>query len=365
MEDQKITIKDVAKKTGMSLATVHRALNDKPGVSENNRKLIKAAAEEINYKPNHFAASLKRKAIRIAAVMVSPDYAGRFYFQDMWRGCDEFIYENLDYHIDFLRLPFSNDEGAVERLKYLWNTFGADIQGILITPTNSVGHRYNVPGMQYFLEKFTQAGVPIVFIGNDMEKVERLCCVCPHTEISNRLIAEYIYSILPPEGRILTCSRTKDVPAQICNLTLIEQYMNELSYTKELYKIFQQEGEGSGFVDVQKLIYQETTQLLTAHPDIKLLYSCNARGTIPMAQAVLDLNLAGKVALVGNDIYTESAAFLEQGVVTALLFKYPRQQGYQGLKTLFNNIVKNEYPSSSSIYVASVVVMKSNLQFFV
>ena len=43
----KITIRDVADKAGVSISTVHQALNGKKGVGEETRKRIQAVADEL------------------------------------------------------------------------------------------------------------------------------------------------------------------------------------------------------------------------------------------------------------------------------------------------------------------------------
>ena len=68
----KVTISDVAKKTGFSVTTVSHALNDKGSVNSKTRNLIKSCAEEMGYIPNQTASSLrtgKRNTIAIISSM--------------------------------------------------------------------------------------------------------------------------------------------------------------------------------------------------------------------------------------------------------------------------------------------------------
>ena len=57
-----MTIKDIARKAGVSYATVSRALNDHPEVNEGTRKRILKIAAEIGYQPNAIARGLVCKA---------------------------------------------------------------------------------------------------------------------------------------------------------------------------------------------------------------------------------------------------------------------------------------------------------------
>ncbi|MFJ5624419.1 LacI family DNA-binding transcriptional regulator [Peribacillus loiseleuriae] len=52
------TIKDVAKKAGVSIATVSRVLNNQPGFSEKTKKKVQHVIEELGYEPNAVARGL-------------------------------------------------------------------------------------------------------------------------------------------------------------------------------------------------------------------------------------------------------------------------------------------------------------------
>ena len=56
-----MTIKDVAQRSGYAVGTVSRVLNGSPGVSEEARRKVLAAVEELGFKPNSNARHLKRR----------------------------------------------------------------------------------------------------------------------------------------------------------------------------------------------------------------------------------------------------------------------------------------------------------------
>lgn len=58
MENKTITIRDVAKKAGVSVSTVSRAFNNYSDISDATRKAIYVIAEELGYKANIVAKSL-------------------------------------------------------------------------------------------------------------------------------------------------------------------------------------------------------------------------------------------------------------------------------------------------------------------
>lgn len=66
-----ITIKDVARRAGVSVATASRALNGHPSASPGARQRVTDAARELNYLPNAQARSLRRTVTNTYGVIVS------------------------------------------------------------------------------------------------------------------------------------------------------------------------------------------------------------------------------------------------------------------------------------------------------
>src|SRR5690554_3240074 len=65
-----VTIKDVAKKAGVSISTASYALNDDPRISKKTKEKILEIAHNLNYHPNAAARNLKRKKTNIVGVFV-------------------------------------------------------------------------------------------------------------------------------------------------------------------------------------------------------------------------------------------------------------------------------------------------------
>lgn len=68
----KITIKDIAQKLDLNFSSVSRALNNKPGVSEETRKLVMETAEKMGYHPNVIARGLVSNETKTIGILM-PD----------------------------------------------------------------------------------------------------------------------------------------------------------------------------------------------------------------------------------------------------------------------------------------------------
>ena len=78
MKQHRTSLKDLADRLGVSIATVSRALRNSHEVSEEMKDRVQSLARSLNYRPNPFAQSLRKKAPRIIGVVV-PDLVPHYY----------------------------------------------------------------------------------------------------------------------------------------------------------------------------------------------------------------------------------------------------------------------------------------------
>ena len=67
---QSLSIYDVAREAGVSSGTVSRALNDRPGVSQNTRRLVLEAVERLSYVASPLARGLARRSTAAIGIIV-------------------------------------------------------------------------------------------------------------------------------------------------------------------------------------------------------------------------------------------------------------------------------------------------------
>lgn len=67
-----VKMKDIAERAGVSVGTVSRAFNDKPDIDKVTKQKILDIAEELHYRPNAYARSLRAKRTRTIGIVI-PD----------------------------------------------------------------------------------------------------------------------------------------------------------------------------------------------------------------------------------------------------------------------------------------------------
>ncbi|MEP7043054.1 MAG: LacI family DNA-binding transcriptional regulator [Dokdonella sp.] len=119
-----VTIKDVARAAGVSVASVSRALNGHDNVTGETRKRIQDAADRLRYMPNGAARSLiTQRTQTIGAVL--PDLHGEF-FSELIRGMDAAA------RTRGLHLLVSSSHGSASEVGDVLRTLRGRVDGVLI-----------------------------------------------------------------------------------------------------------------------------------------------------------------------------------------------------------------------------------------
>ena len=81
IDDRRVTLKDIAEKTGFTVNTVSQALRGSPKLREETKAAIRAAAKELGYVHNALAGSLRSGSSRTIAIIVGDTSNLRFSIQ--------------------------------------------------------------------------------------------------------------------------------------------------------------------------------------------------------------------------------------------------------------------------------------------
>ena len=134
----------------MSVATVSRALNNHPRISQETKELVMAAAKEMNYKQNNLAKALKSGETKTVGVIVP--YINTNFFSSVIRGLEEELSPH-GYHVIICQ---SHEDAAIEK-KQLNTLLNTQVDGIFISISR------NTSDMEYIKEILATTNTPIIF----------------------------------------------------------------------------------------------------------------------------------------------------------------------------------------------------------
>ncbi|MDN5276207.1 MAG: hypothetical protein PWR01_172 [Clostridiales bacterium] len=124
-----VTIKDVAKRAGVSIATVSRVINNNYYVSPEIREKVLRAIEELNYYPNSVARSLKNDSTTHTIGFLVSDISNN-YFTIMAKAVEEVVHKE-----GYSLIVCSTNDVKKRELVYLKLLISKKVDGLILNTT--------------------------------------------------------------------------------------------------------------------------------------------------------------------------------------------------------------------------------------
>lgn len=109
----------------------------------------------------------------------------------------------------------------------------------------------------------------------------------------------------------------------------------------------------------EETAYSMAKRALQEHPDVGGIVGLNEPTAVGAGRAIKDLNLQGKVKLIGFDSSISEIKLLEEGVMQATVIQRPFQMGYLSLKTAVDAVRGKKVPPV--IDTESLLITKENM----
>jgi len=163
------TIKDVAKKANVSVATVSRVINNKGYVHEETKVIVNKVIKDLNYMPNLIARSLSKKESNIIGVIVP--HIGSPFYGELLEGI-----ENSAISQGYKVMLCSTQDNKEREFEYLQILNQYNLQGAIIA-----SNFYNV-------EELMKLEIPIVTVDHILD--ERIPSITADNMTGGRLAAQ-------------------------------------------------------------------------------------------------------------------------------------------------------------------------------
>ncbi|MEM6631738.1 MAG: LacI family DNA-binding transcriptional regulator [Bacteroidota bacterium] len=148
-------MKDIAEKTGLSLATISRAFNNVDKVSPKTRNLVLKAAKELNFRPNKMASSLRSGKSQTIGIVVP--VIDRQVFSASIRRMEE-VLRDAGYNI----IICQTHESYVKELDVLENLQQLKVDGVIISVSKETQEGKH-------LQKLADSGTSVVLFDRTVE----------------------------------------------------------------------------------------------------------------------------------------------------------------------------------------------------
>jgi DNA-binding LacI/PurR family transcriptional regulator len=170
------TIKDVAERAGVSIATTSRALTGHPNVSARAREQVLAAAAALGYQPDQIARSMRRRRTNLIGLIVST--IENVFFTEVARAAEQTAHRH-GYNL----IVCNTEESPQQEHTYLSLLDRQLVAGVILAPA---------PGHGEHLRPFIENHLPIVLINRHFAHLPLPSITSDDTDVSRQCVSQLI-----------------------------------------------------------------------------------------------------------------------------------------------------------------------------
>jgi LacI family transcriptional regulator len=337
-----LTLRDIARQAGVSLATVDRVLHNRPGVRPDTVRRVKDAMARSAFQPHAAASELARARTRRFA-FVMPVGANLF-MQQIQAHLGEMAnwMAARRVSLDMIATDVFDPAVLAARLEDLVGR----VDGVAVV---ALDH----PSVRAALNDLVEFGAKVVTLVSDVPSSRRHHYVGIDNIAAGRAAGALV-------GRFVG-GRTGRVAIVAGSQGLRDHAERIFGFTQVISAEFRQLEvlpvvEGHDEDDRSEHL---TRRLLEEHRDIVGLYNVGA-GTAGVAKSLGDSGRAGGVVFVGHDVTAVTRKLLLNGVMDAAISQNPGHEARSAVRVLLA-LTRNEPILSEQETIRIDIVMRDNL----
>ncbi|MBR0790766.1 LacI family DNA-binding transcriptional regulator [Bradyrhizobium manausense] len=337
-----LTLKDIAREAGVSLATVDRVLHNRPGVRPDTVRRVQEIIARNAFQPHVAAAELARgRARRFAFVMPT--------------GANPFM-QQIEAYLGEMSAWLSARRLSVE----LVNTDVFD-PSVLAASLEALSGSYDGiavvaldhPGVRAAINDLVDAGTKVVTLVSDVPSSRRQHYVGIDNIAAGRTAGALVGRLVGQKsGKIGIIAGSQGLRDHAERIFGFNQVMaSEFSHLDVLPLL-----EGRDDDDRSE---QLISRLLGKHPDIIGLYNVGA-GTQGVANALTEAGREKQIVFIAHDLTAMTRKLLLQGTLDAAISQNPGHEARAAVRVLLS-LARNEPILSEQESIRIDILMRDNL----
>lgn len=328
-------IYDIAKKAGVSIATVSKVVNNKDDVGEATKKRIRKIMQEENYIPNSVARSLSNKNSKLIGIIFNYEHSegiNNSFFQEVIYGVEKAIGQA---GFDFVY--FADQKWHDYNYNYLEKCKDRMVDGAILLGIEQNEH----------LQKLLDSEIPVITIDLDFENNNSSFVRCDNEDGAKEGV-EYLFELGHEKIGILGPT---DLNPSIQRITGYKKALkNNGIKVKEDYIIECEFTEQSAYAKVKEILTQNT--------DITALFCQSDVIAIAAIRAIKDFGyqVPEDFSVVGFD-NIEIGKYITPTLTTISQHSY--KLGEVAAKTLLDFLLKKSKKMKSNILDTELLIRES------
>ena len=331
-----VTIKQIAKVTGVSRGTVDRVLNHRGNVNIQTEAEILRVAEELGYKPNLAGKALAaRKKKYVIGMILSSE--GNEFFEEVLEGVRCAENESAEYGIT-IRLSTMKGYDVNKQLELMDDMTGK-VQLLILNAINDVRIKDKIAMMK-------AKGIECITVNTEIEGGDVLCHVGVDYEKSGSTAAGVMSLIAGNGTKIAIAMGSKNILGHNQRVDGFVRTMKKHCPDSEITAIFETKDDNTMGYDFMK-------QVLKEHPDTGAVYVTSG-GQPGVCRAIRESGRKDLV-VVTSDATRSVKALIAEGIIKATICQEPFRQGYCSVHTAVQYLVNGVMPEEDGYAVKNEI----------
>ncbi len=335
MRSAQVTIKDIAKRLGISPSTVSRALKDHPDISFETKEAVKKLAKELHYNPNLVALSLRHSKTHTIGVII-PEIV-HYFFSSVISGIEDAAHNN-GYNV----MICQSNESYEREVSSTQALLASRVEGLLISMSKTTiqyDHFLNLQDNQ----------IPIVFFDRH----------CPVMESDKVLVDDFEGAYKATEHLIkMGCKRIAHLFAPQ-HLAIGKNRLEGFMKALEDYKL-----TPDNELIVKCDVYEEALEIvprllkLPYPPDGIFAVNDNSAAGAMIVIKEKNLKIPHDIAIIG---FSNSIISTVTDPALSSVEQHGYKMGYKATEMLFKRLdAKEIYPAETEILKTALVIRNSS-----
>ena len=343
----KITIMDIARKTGLSKGTVDRVLHNRGEVSKKSHARVMEAIQELGYEPNMFASLLAKGKKQLVAVLIPAHEPGSFWelaATGIARAADSVNSVGLDIvHFEYDQYDIDSFRDACAKV------FEAGPSGVVLAPMFQ-------EATEVFVTELARRNVPYCFIDSKPDTDGYMAYFGMPLHKSGYLCADQLTHGQEIPGVLIVRirrDRLQQSDPTVNRRAGFLDYMLEHAPGCKIDNVFIDPNDPAGIDRVLDAYFAE-------HPDVRHLVMFNSRIHLVVPWLRRHPDPARRV--VGFDNLKANMEALRDGTVSVLIGQRPDEQVRLAVEALAEHALLGKLPPRKDHFMHMDILTRYNVE---
>ncbi|MBR1447435.1 MAG: LacI family DNA-binding transcriptional regulator [Prevotella sp.] len=350
MATEKIRIKDIAERAGVSVGTVDRVLHDRPNVSKSARERVEQALAEMDYQPNVYASALAYNKDYLF-VCIMPKHESEAYWDEVEEGVTTATARHRDFHVS-LKILFYERFNEPSFIKAANECMTLQPDGVIVVPSK-------LELTRNFTDKLADRNVPFILLDSYLPDLKPLAFYGQDSFQSGYFAARMLMLIASKETEIMLMKQLKN--GHIGSKQQSNRETGFRHYMKDHFPKIQITEVNLPMGDKKEEFDKILEQFFQEHPHVHHCITFNSKAHL-VGEFLLRTNRRN-VQIMGYDMVPKNAECVRQGSISFLIAQHAYMQGYACIETLFQAIVLRKEVTPVN-YMPIELLTKENIEFY-